>query len=373
MEVVVMTTGIYKIENNINHKVYIGQSVRIERRWQEHKYLDTYLNPNNASYYRKLYTAFREEGIDNFTFSIIEECSYNELDDREIYWIDYYNSYLTGYNMTRGGQVQMQEMNPVYSYDRYGNFVREYTSVKKASEELGINPSIIWGALSRHHLGYGFQWSYQKTENMPFYNGHSYAVIAYNLDGTKYKLYNSLQEAIKDTNDSYDSILSSCNTYIYNKTQYQWRYAIDFYTIDKIDNSLINSIQSISQYDLNGNFIAHYTNNEEALKALGKIPDEGTNLSTCLNGKQKSFCGFLWTRYGDAPPIPYEDKRIGHKTSSSKRMIDQFDKQHNYIASYISAHEAARQIGKPKCANHITECCQGKRKTCEGYIWQYKE
>jgi len=32
-----MTCGIYKIENNINHKIYVGQSRNIERRWQKHK------------------------------------------------------------------------------------------------------------------------------------------------------------------------------------------------------------------------------------------------------------------------------------------------------------------------------------------------
>ena len=129
--------------------------MRIERRWIEHKNIDNYLNPNNESYYRKLYTAFREDGIENFTFSIIEECAEEELNNREIYWIEYYNSYITGYNMTRGGQGFSRETMPVYSYDRNGNFIQEYPSVREAAKILNTTPNAIWVALSKHHLGNG--------------------------------------------------------------------------------------------------------------------------------------------------------------------------------------------------------------------------
>ena len=90
-----MTCGIYKIENNINHKVYIGQSRNIERRWQRHKIAD-------GDY--TIHKALQKYGIENFTFSILEECDVNDLDEREIYWIEYFDSYHKGYNQTMGGQ-----------------------------------------------------------------------------------------------------------------------------------------------------------------------------------------------------------------------------------------------------------------------------
>ena len=40
-----MTIGIYKIENKINKKIYVGQSINIEKRWKEHKYLLTINKP----------------------------------------------------------------------------------------------------------------------------------------------------------------------------------------------------------------------------------------------------------------------------------------------------------------------------------------
>lgn len=90
--------GIYKITNNINNHCYIGQSRQIEKRWNNHKIASS--NKNDKGYNYPLYKAFRKYGIDNFTFEIIEECAIEQLNDKEIYWINYYNP---EYNQTTGG------------------------------------------------------------------------------------------------------------------------------------------------------------------------------------------------------------------------------------------------------------------------------
>ena len=68
--------GIYKIENLINHKVYIGQSKDIERRWKYHR-TRIYREENDSL---PLYRAFRKYGIENFSFNVIELCKIEELD-----------------------------------------------------------------------------------------------------------------------------------------------------------------------------------------------------------------------------------------------------------------------------------------------------
>ena len=93
-----MSCGIYKITNLINNKVYIGQSIDIEQRWYNH------LHRHQRSKDLPLYRAFKKYGITNFAFNIIEECNVQNLDEREKYWIQYYDSYNNGYNMTTGGQ-----------------------------------------------------------------------------------------------------------------------------------------------------------------------------------------------------------------------------------------------------------------------------
>ena len=91
-----MTTGIYMFTNKENGKKYIGQSVNIERRKEEHiKW---------PSKYSKFDNYLKVAGINAFDFVILEECKANQLDEREKYWIEFYNSIEEGYNLVPGGQ-----------------------------------------------------------------------------------------------------------------------------------------------------------------------------------------------------------------------------------------------------------------------------
>lgn len=103
-EVIIMI-GIYKVTNQKNGKVYIGQSVNIKRRWSKHK--NSPFNPNALNYDCIFYRAIRKYGIESFKFEVLEECNIDELNDKEIYWINYYNSVDRdkGYNMTEGGHI----------------------------------------------------------------------------------------------------------------------------------------------------------------------------------------------------------------------------------------------------------------------------
>ena len=92
-------TGIYCITNNINQKKYIGQSVNIYRRWGQHK-SDCF---NSVSHNYHLYRAIRKYGLNNFSFEILEICEKEELDEKEIYYINLYDTYNNGYNSTLGG------------------------------------------------------------------------------------------------------------------------------------------------------------------------------------------------------------------------------------------------------------------------------
>lgn len=98
--------GIYCITNLINGKKYIGQSINIEHRWKEHK--QNAFNPNREEYNKPLYQAIRKYGLDKFSFEIIEECPLEELNEKEIYWINFYQTFPLntgkGYNLHPGGE-----------------------------------------------------------------------------------------------------------------------------------------------------------------------------------------------------------------------------------------------------------------------------
>ena len=91
--------GIYSILNLQNNKRYIGYSIDIQRRWQTHK-RDLKNNKHENEHLQNAYNLYGEE---NFVYEVIEECSIEEIKEREKYWIKYYNSKEDGYNMSEGG------------------------------------------------------------------------------------------------------------------------------------------------------------------------------------------------------------------------------------------------------------------------------
>lgn len=95
--------GIYKIINKINGKIYVGQSVNIEERWKQHEYKA--FNANGQAYNSAIHQAFRKYGVENFEYQVIELCSVEELDEKEIYWIEKLDTLApNGYNILPGGQ-----------------------------------------------------------------------------------------------------------------------------------------------------------------------------------------------------------------------------------------------------------------------------
>lgn len=95
--------GIYKITNKINGKIYVGQSIDIEERWKQHEYKA--FNTNSNAYNSAIHQAFRKYGVENFEYQVIELCSVEELDEKEIYWIDKLGTLSpNGYNILPGGQ-----------------------------------------------------------------------------------------------------------------------------------------------------------------------------------------------------------------------------------------------------------------------------
>ena len=95
--------GIYKVIYLPESKVvYVGQSINIEGRFKQYK--KYYNNPKELGYNSHFYRTLRKYGIDNFQFELIEECSVEELNDKEIYWIAYFDTFNNRCNSTIGGQ-----------------------------------------------------------------------------------------------------------------------------------------------------------------------------------------------------------------------------------------------------------------------------
>ena len=98
---------IYIITNNINSKVYIGQTIQtLENRWKAHCRNKCSRNEMNMHIKR----AILKYGKQNFSITELERCKVTELDEKEIYYIKLYNSYIEGYNSTKGGKSGTKEL-----------------------------------------------------------------------------------------------------------------------------------------------------------------------------------------------------------------------------------------------------------------------
>ena len=92
-------TGIYKITNLKNGMCYVGQSVDIAERWKQH--IKRGIGADTVTQ-NKLYPAMLEQGVENFTFEILEECSGAQLTEREKFYTDFYKAQEFGYSIKKG-------------------------------------------------------------------------------------------------------------------------------------------------------------------------------------------------------------------------------------------------------------------------------
>lgn len=94
--------GIYKITNLNSEQCYIGQSVDVSKRWKDHCKCGLGIE---ASATNKLYNNMQKNGVWNFSFELLEECSRNLLNEKERFWIEMYQSDKFGLNTTKGNKT----------------------------------------------------------------------------------------------------------------------------------------------------------------------------------------------------------------------------------------------------------------------------
>lgn len=92
-------SGIYKITGP-DERIYIGKSTDIKSRWQQH--CKSAFHTGTISW-ASIHDAMEKQGIDNFTFEVIEKVEKENLSSREKFWIEFYGADKYGYNMKAGG------------------------------------------------------------------------------------------------------------------------------------------------------------------------------------------------------------------------------------------------------------------------------
>jgi group I intron endonuclease len=274
--------GIYKIENLINGKIYIGQSVDIQYRFRNHK--SESFNPKSNAYDTAIHRAIRKYGVDNFSFDVVEECDQDELREREIYWINYYNSFGVGYNLTSGGEGV-----PTINIKQVQKLWDDGLSIKEIAQALNCNQHTAIHILESYK-NYNSQESYKRGRKNARKKMNK-SILQYDLHGVFVQKHESIAAASVATNIKRSNISSALTGKVLSAGGYQWVYEGNN-PPGTYDPKSFNDKKPVLQFDLYGNFIAEYSSATEAAKAVGL--KYINSITKCCNNKQHTAGGYCW-------------------------------------------------------------------------------
>jgi group I intron endonuclease len=234
--------GIYKITNP-KGKIYIGQSINIENRFNQYKMMDkSCIGP-------KLFNSLFKYGYQNHIFEIIEECSLEELDNKEF--------------------IHKQKILKITSWedvlflqlkDKKGGKRSSQTKEKIRISSMGKN---------------------------------SKEIFQFDLDGNFIKKWNSIVEAEQMFGKGIKSNLTQKTL---TAGGYIWSYTKELvYSSHKVKNKWSSKNKPVLQIDLEGNLIKEW---DKILDIELELNFKNSNISACCKGRQKTAYGFKW-KYRD--------------------------------------------------------------------------
>ena len=312
---------IYKIENLVNGKVYIGQTTQgfnkrynrfgknIERVYNFHKKCEK----TNMRHNHHLLQSIEKYGFDNFKVDKIIDYAFSEyeLDIKEKCWIQYYDSFYNGYNMTLGGDSAMKGENHLLSrkiiqLSLEGEYIKTWGCMIDVAKYFNINASNITKACkTRNSSCQGFVWVYE---------------------------------------DEYDP----------NKNY-------------KYIKKLGSNSRSVIQLDYDGNFINKYDNITIATQFNENFTVVG--IYKCCKGIRKSYKNFIWLFEEDYDKS--KDYKYNVKSEGKNKEVLVFDKDMNFIKEYKSISQASKDY--EYCTSSIKNYLNHKHTEIKNHIFIYKE
>ena len=311
-------TGIYKYTNKITNEIYIGQARNLKNRYNQHK--RNYINnsKHNKEYNSILHQKMREYGYDNFDYEIITECSIEDLNKLEIYYINYYDSiFPKGYNVATGGSN--------------GGHPNALNNINEVYEIIDLLKS---STLSNTEIGEIYHISDQTVSDIN-------CGRVWKQDDLSYPIRNKTHKTHNICNKTYKKIIyycKDCGIVLSGKTKTGMCQKCIAKSITKKPSE-----QQLRQDMINSNYTI-------VSKKYG-VSDK-TIKKWCLS-------------YGiEIKKQPKKDKII-----KPHYLVQQYSLSNELINTFNSTREAARVLGKTH--QHIQDCCVGKRNSAYGFKWKY--
>ena len=211
----------------VTDKWYIGQTINPKMRFYRH--IKSLVHKDNSFFHR----ALRKYGLENFVYCILEENILRKnLNMKEQEWIEYYDSFYSGYNMTTGGDTNviiLEETRKKLSESRKGKTAwnkgkTAWNKGKHCSEETKrkLSESCKGKKLSEKTKRKLSESLKGKNKGKPSYNRKP--VSKYDLCGNFIKKYDCISDAIKE-NPKCDAISAVCKGYRKQAGGFIWKYA----------------------------------------------------------------------------------------------------------------------------------------------------
>lgn len=276
-------TGIYKITNKINGKMYIGQSTDIFTRWRQHEQ-NHRLKLSNFAIYR----AFEKYGFENFEFSIIEETSVNALDEREKFWIQELHTYVkdplcNGYNMTLGG-----EGNTLIDIERVCALWLEGKSVADIACITGHDRSAV-----RKYLTDCPDYSESEARsrgNRTMWANRGESVEQYSLTGEYLDTFANLADAERHTGVNSKNIWCAVSKKAITAGGYQWKYCSDDTILGDVTKKTKKQKQPVVRVNKDGTTTTY----ESAAEASRQTGITALQIRKVCQGKGLTAGGYKW-------------------------------------------------------------------------------
>jgi hypothetical protein len=217
--------GIYKITNKETGNAYVGQSTNLERRKRQYTY------PNETKQQIRLNRSIQKYGIELHEFEILEECTLELLDDREIYWGEFYESLgPKGLNcrLGQGRGVLSDELKermkisnsrkrikPILQYSLKGDFIKEWGALWDAEKFLKVDnhSNISACCQGKQHSAFGFIWRLKEDGEFPLKikaAPHKRSVQQFDKNNTLIENWDDYLDAAKKYNIHFSGINNCC-------------------------------------------------------------------------------------------------------------------------------------------------------------------